>query len=141
MIKIKDIYYGVWSDLILGLQKKPKAWKYNKWYALFIMSFCFGFNYVPILFLLPKDLDPLVWFREFHFLSSDFLDTLLHGLILFLLPGHILHYFLVFYKKKYERFTKEYPFRKGKLFINYMSLSLIIPLSILVIAFILNRLM
>jgi len=136
---IKKFYYTVWTDIILQLQKNPLNKKSWKWYSLFVMSFCFGFNYVPILLLLPKSLDPLVYFREFHFFSSDFLDTLFHGLILFLLPGYILHYFLVFYKKKYEKFTKEYSFKNGNLFMKYMLVSVFLPLSVLVIALIINR--
>ena len=80
---IKKLYYLIWTDCILQTQKSTGTKKYWRSWSLFLMSFCFGFNYVPILFLLPKSLDPLVSFREFHFFSSDFLDTLLHGLILF----------------------------------------------------------
>ena len=138
---IKKFYYTVWTDVILQLQKNPYNKKSWKWYSLFVMSFIFGFNYIPLLLLLPDWLDPLVWFREFRFASSNFLDTLLHGMILFLLPGYILHYFLVFYKKKYERFTKVYKFHNGKLFAKYMLISFFVPLSVLVFGMIVIRLL
>ena len=138
---IKKFYYTLWTDVILQLQKNPYNKKSWKWYSLFVMSFIFGANYVPLLAILPDGLDPLVWFREFRFASSNFLDTLLHGMILFLLPGYILHYFLVFYKKKYERFTKVYKFHNGKLFTKYMLISFFVPLSVLVVGMIVSRLM
>jgi len=137
MINIKNIYYSVWSDLILGLQKKNRL-KSEKWYILFFMSFLLGLNYVPILLLIPKSIDPLVFFREFRFFDSDVLNTLLHGLILFLLPGHIIHYFLVFYKKKYEKFTKEYEYHNLKFFMRYVTISAIIPCSLLIILLIIK---
>ena len=132
MLKIKDVYYSIWSDLILGLQKK-KTLGSEKWYILFFMSFLFGLNYVPFLLIIPKSIDPLVFFREFRFVDSNLLNTLIHGLLLFLLPGLIIHYFLVFHKKRYEKFTKKYEYRNLKYFMRYLTISTIIPCFLLII--------
>jgi hypothetical protein len=139
MINIKNIYYSVWSDLILGLQNKNRL-KSEKWFILFFMSFCLGLNYAPIIFLLPKSIDPFVFFREIRFFDSDFLNTLVHGLILFLLPGYIVNYFLVFYKKKYEKFTKKYEYQNLKYFMRYLTISAVIPCSLLIIFLIIKYL-
>lgn len=83
---IKKFYYLIWTDLILQLQKNPLNKKSWKWYSLFVMSLCLGFNYVFLLALLPRDLHPIRIFLEFCFFDTTFLDTIIHGLILFLVP-------------------------------------------------------
>jgi|ERR1035437_6225601 hypothetical protein len=130
---IKKFYYTVWTDVILQLQKNPLQKKSWKWYSLFVMSFCFGANYVPLLLLFPNNFNPFRLFSEFHIFNSDFLNILIHSMIIFLLPGYILNYFFVFYKKKYEKFTKEYKFHNGKLFMRYMLMSFMVPVLLLVI--------
>jgi hypothetical protein len=137
---IKKIYYSIWTDLILQLQKNPLNKKNWKWYSLFVMSLCFGFNYVFLLALLPKDLHPIRIFLEFRFFDTIFLDTLIHGLILFLVPGYIIHYFMVFFKGRYKKIICEYKFHDGKLFMKYMLFSLLGPPVILIIALIVTRL-
>jgi len=137
MINIKNIYYSVWSDIILGLQKKNRL-KSEKWFILFFMSFCLGLNYAPIIFLFPKSIDPFHLFMQFKIFDSGFFDRVFHGIIIFLLPGYIIHYFLVFYKNRYEKFTKNYEFRNLKLFSRYAAITLIIPFSLLIIIIIIN---
>lgn len=138
---IKRFYYTLWTDVILQLQKNPLNKKSWKWYSLFVMSFCFGFNYIPLLFILPKHINPFDYFLNIPFFEDGFLDRVSHGSIMILLPGCILHYFLVFYKKKYEKFTKEYPFRDGKLIYKHVLISFGVPSVMLIIAVIIGRLM
>ena len=90
--------------------------------------------------MLPKDINPLDFFFLFRFFENDSLDIMIHGLVIMLLPGYILHYFLVFHKKKYQQFTKKYKSREGKLFNRYMSNSIVISFSLFVITFIFNHL-
>lgn len=137
---IKKFYYSVWADLILQLQKNPLNKKSWKWYSLFVMSLCFGVNFAFLLSFVPKDLDPTYFFIELHFFDSDFLDTLTHALILFLLPGYLIHYLLVFHKNKYIIIIRKYKPHDGKLFIRYMLISLLTPLIILIIALIICKL-
>ena len=137
---IKKIYYSIWADLILQLNKNPLNRKTWKWYSLFVMSLCFGFNYVFLLALLPRSLHPIRFFMEFRFLDTIFLDTLFHGLILFLMPGYIIHYFLVFYKEKYKKIISSYGSKGGKMFMNYVLISLFGPPIILIFVLIINKL-
>ena len=138
---IKRIYYLIWTDLILQLQKNPLNKKSWKWYSLFVMSLCLGFNYVFLLALLPKNIHPIRFFLDLRFFDSSFFDSLIHGLILFLMPGYIIHYFMVFFKEKYKKIISEYKFHDGKLFMKYMLFSLLGPPVILIIALIVNRLL
>ena len=135
---IKKLYYSVWADLILTIQKKTNKWETNKWYFLFVMSFCFGANYVPLLLLFPDCIYPLKLFREWHVFNSDFLNLLIPSMIIFLLPGYIIHYYLVFYKKKYEQFIKEYESHNGKFIMKYITISLIAPAVLLFIMLIIK---
>lgn len=41
------------------------------------------------------------------------------------IPGSIINYFLVFYRKKYEYILKNYEFKNGKLLIIYVSVTII----------------
>jgi len=76
--------------------------------------------------------------REWHIFNSNFLDVLIHSMILFLLPGCIIHYYLVFYKKKYEQFIKENEFHNGKFIMKYITISLIAPAVLLIIVLIIK---
>lgn len=137
---IKKFYYSVWTDCILQLQKNPLNKKSWKWYSLFVMSSCLGFNFVFILTILPRSLHLTDFFRETTFFESKFLDTFTHALILYLLPEYIINYFLVFYKNKYTVFIKKYKFHNGKLFIRYAAISLLAPPLILMVVLIIYKL-
>lgn len=126
MKKIKDLYYGIWLDLILGLQKNKQTWKTNKWFFLFFMSFLFGMHYFPYLMFLPKSINFISLFLDITFFENSVLDRISHGLIIFLFPGLILHYILIYHKKRYIVLADKYKFRNGKLFIRYVTISVIL---------------
>ena len=130
MKKIKDLYYLIWSDLLLGYQKK-KGLKSEKWYILFFMSFLFGLNYAPLIFLIPKSLFSINFLYEYFMIDIGFLNGIASGIVIFLLPGLCINYYLIFYHRKYESFTKEYGFHEFKYFGRYLTISTVIPIVLL----------
>ena len=136
MKKIKDLYYSIWLDIILGAQKNNGKWESNKWFILFFMSFLFGMHYFPYLMFIPKELNFISPFLKIPFFENSTLDRISHGAIIFLLPGLIIHYFLIYHKKKYIVLADKYEFRNGKLFMRYVTITAImfcIPYIIILI--------
>lgn len=70
---------------------------------------------------------------------GNILDVFSSFFILYLLPMLIINYFLIFYNGRYEKLIQKYPYRNGKLFGVYFALSMLGPVLILCIAFIINR--
>lgn len=137
MKRIKNLYYAIWADLIWSVGKNAK-WKSNKTYILFIMSFLFGLNYYPFLLLLPKIISPFNLFKDFILFNNEKIDMLIRGLIILLVPGYILNYFLIFYKDKYKKIIYLYKSQNLKYFFKYLTTSIIIPIALLILVLIIK---
>lgn len=114
-------YYEVWADAI-DKAKNTNSGKSNRDKMLTLLvafSIAQGFNLVSIYFLISYliKFNPLI---DFDIFPGSYLDTALSGFITFYLPFFIINYFLIFYKKKYERFVDKRKLNSGgKAFVFY----------------------
>jgi len=134
---MKNIYYSIWVDAIVGIRKNPKfknGWKNHVFYVMtLLMSVNIGtvsiwyaslasrnnWHHLPTIDI---DFSPLPMLNSF---SSFFVN--------FAIIPILLNYFLIFYNNRYELLIKKYNDKKGKLFLIYLFTStclLIIPISI-----------
>lgn len=137
MKRIKNLYYAIWADLIWSLSKNKK-WESNRTYILLIMSFLLGLNYYPFLLLLPKIISPFYLFKDFILFNNEKVDMLIRGLIILLVPGYILNYFLIFHKKKYIKIIDLHKSQNLKYFFKYLTTSTIIPIALLILILIIK---
>lgn len=136
--KMKKYYYEIWADAI-GFEKAKHGHIRNwKPYVLIGITFCQGLNLGTILIVLGT------WVKSSFFLSIDFfpgemLDGALSGIITLFVPFLILNYLLIFRKKKYEGIIENYPYRKGKRYIGYFIVSVVLLLLPILIGFFSSR--
>ncbi|MCD6068925.1 MAG: hypothetical protein K0S33_3751 [Bacteroidetes bacterium] len=79
----------------------------------------------------------------FYHIELDFLprylSNVVSGIVLFALPVVLMNYFLIFHNHRYKQLQQKYPYYKGKLFMTYFLVSLLLPLVLLIVGLILNR--
>lgn len=105
---MKNIYYLIWADTILSINKhhpNKKNWKVE---AFMVITTMHAFNmwivmlwlkYFKIFILPPIDLD---------IFPGDIIDGFLTFIVKFTLPFIILNYFLIFHNNRYEEIIKKY---------------------------------
>lgn len=129
---MKGLYYKIWADLIMGIQKNPEHQNDWRYYSMFLMTTLVSLNLLTLVMLLGI-FKVKVFFITTEFLPGTILDSFVSGLIQFVLPSFILNYFLVFHREKYKKVVVKYKDRKGKIFLPYLFSSIgafIIPVLI-----------
>lgn len=124
-----QIYYKIWADAILSFRKyrpKNKNWKIT---LLIVMSWGHAVNLWIIM----------IWLQYFEIFIYPKLNievfpgTILNNFFSFAIPFNapflILNYFLVFYKKRYEKIIVKYKNNQIRYALNY-------SISIAILAFI-----
>jgi hypothetical protein len=133
------IYYRIWVDCITRL-RSIEANK-NNWQlkSIIAMSFAMTYNFVLLMAILQRH----VLGHYFYKLNIPFLshyeNNILTIFILFILPCVILNYLLIFRGKRYEKLLKKYSYHNGKLFAAYFSISLLLPVILLLIGLFLYK--
>ena len=110
-MKIKNIYYIIWVDLLIGSRKNhPEqseiVWKF---WQLFLMSLLFSLNFIIIMYWLKYFKIVEIPMIEFSFSPFDSINTPISFCIEFLLPFFLINYYFIFYKDKYKKIIKKYP--------------------------------
>ena len=114
-------YYEIWADVI-DKAKNTNNGKSNRDKMLTLLvafSIAQGFNLACIYFFISYFIkfNPLI---DFNIFTGSYLDTALSGFITFYLPFFVINYFLIFHKKKYERFISNRKLNSGgKVFLIY----------------------
>ena len=116
-----NIYYRIWADTIITLQKNPEVnWR---GYSLTIMTTLTALNFVAVVIFLAF-IGININLISLDIFSGSLLGKFLDMVITFGLPAFLIHYYLVFYKSRYKVIINDYPDKKGKLFILYTMISL-----------------
>lgn len=125
------IYYRIWVDFITRVKLQPTNKKNWKLRSLLIMSIAMTFNLILVMIFLQK----CILGNYFYKLNIPFLPIYINNvfsfLALFLLPCFVFNYLLIFRNNRYERLVNEYPNYKGKLFLIYFLISMLLPILLL----------
>jgi hypothetical protein len=132
------IYYKIWVDLIVKARSIPANKNNWKRFTMIFMSMAMALNFMLLMAILQRKLLGV----SFYHLKVDVfpgtkLDAFISFFILFLFPMLLINYFLIFRNNRYELILEKYKSYNGKLFISYFLVSLILPLSLIVIGMIL----
>ena len=134
---IKKLYYSVWSDGIKRLLERfPKSISFVKFMMMFWMVVSFG-GFSMFFYAFIGNIIHLPW--PSLNLQNDFWNNLLSPLVFFMLPWFLLHYYLVFWKNKYQTFLPEYKYRNGKLFLSFFMCLIFIPIAFFLISLIIAK--
>jgi hypothetical protein len=122
-------YYILWSDAINFTRSKAKFISVWKLHTLGFISFFMAINLMVISMIFKIELNT-------HFItliSSKALSHFLGFMVVFFLPPLILNYVLIFSKNQWERVRKDYKHYDGKVYKMYFILSIVLPVSFLII--------
>ena len=134
------LYYKIWTDLIILIQKNPL--RANDW-KIFTLLFVGSANAIKLMFFFAIFQRYILKFTFYDInlpFNNQFIKTTLTGFILYWLPPIIFNYWLIFYKNKYVLIVEKYKDSSKNYFLIYFLSSLFVPLLILIIALIINRL-
>jgi hypothetical protein len=125
------LYYRIWVDSITRLRSRKSNkddWQIK---SMITMSIAMTFNFVLFMVIIQKEVLGF-YFYELNFpILSGFENYIFTMLILYLLPGVIVNYLLIFRGKRYEKLLEKYPYYNGKLFVAYFLTSMLLPIVLI----------
>jgi energy-coupling factor transporter transmembrane protein EcfT len=127
------LYYRIWVDVIMRAKSRPES--RENWPAgtMIFMSVAMTLNFFLIMTILQKHIIGSYFYHiDLNFLPKR-LNNVINFIVLFILPCVFVNYFLIFYKHKYRELLKKYPYRNGKLFLVYFTISMFLPLALLIV--------
>jgi len=131
-------YYSVWTDGIKRMQERfPESNFLGKFMLLFFMGVSFG-GFSMLFYAFIARIMGFPWPR-INLFQNGFLEKTLSALVFFILPWFAIHYYLVFWRNKYQIFLPKYKYRNGELFINFFLCIIFIPLFLLIIGVIVAK--
>lgn len=134
------LYYKIWVDCILRARSLPQNQGTWKLLTMSFMSMAMAIKFMVLVAILERYILKTNFYKlDLDIFPGNILDVFSSFFILYLLPMLIINYFLIFYNGRYEKLIQKYPYRNGKLFGVYFALSMLGPVLILCIAFIINR--
>jgi hypothetical protein len=133
------LYYRIWVDCIKRAKSLP-ANKYN-WpvASMLFMSMAMIFNFALFMVILQSNILGCYFYKLDVSFLSKYSSNIVSFLLLFVLPVVIVNYLLIFRKKRYKMLMNKYPYYNGKLFIIYLTVSLLLPVILLWIGIIFSR--
>jgi|SRR5690606_3344086 len=136
-----NLYYKIWVDCILKAQSQPQNKDNWKLFTMIFMSMTMAINLWFITFVLMEHFKYSIPFfpLKIGVFQGTRIGSFVNFFVSYLLPFLVLNYFLIFYKRKYEKLIEVFPYRKGKLFIAYFFGSLAIVLLYFLIAFLILK--
>jgi len=133
------LYYRIWVDCISRLRSidiNKNNWKLT---SMFAMSVAMTFNFVLFMSVFQKEVLGY-YFYEFNIPNftgyENYISTIL---VLYFLPCIIINYLLILHGKRYEKLLEKYPYKNGKLFATYFTISLFLPIILIFIGIFLFR--
>lgn len=135
------IYYKIWVDCIRKARSQPQNKSNWKLFTMIFMSMAMAINLWFITFVLMVHFKYSIPFfpLKIGVFQGTRIGSFVNFFVSYLLPFLILNYFLIFYKRKYKKLIKVYPYRKGILFSAYFFGSLGIILLYFLIAFLILK--
>ena len=117
---MKNIYYSIWVDAIVNIEKNPKHKKDWKFFSMVYMTLLNALNFGVVLMLLAYIFNFKVIWVKFSILPGTMLNSFASFIIQFAIPFILLNYVLIFYRNKYKGLIQKYSDKKGKLFAAYL---------------------
>jgi len=125
------LYYSIWVDIITRLRSREDLKKNWQLKSMIFMSIAMTFNFVLFMVILQRQILGYYFYEiNISFLSGH-MNYILTILILFILPCVIVNYLLIFQGKRYEKLVDKYPYKNGKLFLSYLSISILLPITLM----------
>ena len=117
---MKNIYYSIWVDAIVNIERNPKHKKDWKFFSMLYMTLLNALNLGVVLMLLSYFLNVKVILVRISMFSGELLNSFISFIIQFALPFIVLNYVLIFFRNRYKGLIKKYTDKKGKLFAIYL---------------------
>lgn len=128
-----ELYYRIWVDAIKRAKSRPENKENWPLGTMVFMSLSMTLNLLLIMTILQKHILNKYFYRiELNFLPK-YVSNVVSFTALFILPCILLNYFLIFYRRRYEKLIKKYPYKDGKLFLTYFLISMFLPLILLIL--------
>jgi hypothetical protein len=123
---MKNIYYLIWVDAIVNIEKNTNHKKDWKFFSMLYMTLLNSLNLGFVLILLAYIFKVrVIWVKSTIF-EWEMLNSFFSFVIQFALPLILLNYFLIFYRDRYKRLIQIYPDKNGKLFAAYLLCSIFV---------------
>ncbi len=126
------LYYKIWVDCIIRATSIPGNKQNWKLMTMIFMTTCMTLNLLLFMTVLQKH----ILHNYFYKINCDFLPERIENIvsfaILFVCPPAILNYLLIFQNDRYKKLLKKYRYHNGKLFLTYFSISMFLPLALLI---------
>ena len=127
------LYYRIWVDVIMRAKSRPESRENWPVGTMIFMSISMTLNFLLIMTILQKHIIGSYFYHiDLNFLPKR-LNNVINFIVLFILPCFFVNYFLIFYKHKYRELLKKYPYRNGKLFLTYFTISMFLTLALLIV--------
>jgi len=133
------LYYRIWVDSIkrlMAIDVNKNSWQLK---SMFAMSIAMTFNFILLMAIIQRNILGCYFYKLSISFLSNLENNILTILVLFFLPCVILNYLLIFRSKRYEKLLEKYPYNNGKLFATYFSISLFLPIILLLISILLYK--
>jgi hypothetical protein len=117
---MKNIYYSIWVDAIVNIEKNPNHKKDWKFFSMVYMTLLNALNMGVVLMLLAYIFKFKVIWVSFTILPGTMLNSFAAFIVQFAIPLILLNYGLIFYKNRYRELIQRHSDRKGKLFALYL---------------------
>jgi hypothetical protein len=124
---MKKLYYTMWVDAILKAQSVPEnkgfMWKF---YTLTGITVAMSFNLMLIGLILHTLGIDMPTFKTTYFEGAlgAKMNSFIGYIISFFGLPFLINYFLIFFKKRYKKLIKQYPYKNGRWFTIYFVSSL-----------------
>lgn len=127
------LYYKIWTDCILrakSIRTNKQNWRQM---TMIFMTLSMTLNFMLIMTILQKHiLDNYFYHLDFDILPQR-LSNVLSFILLFVCPATIINYLLIFRNDRYKELIKKYRYHDGKLFLTYFLISMLLPLTLLIV--------
>ena len=134
-----NLYFKIWVDAIVKIRKNPLRKEDWKWMVQIYMAIVMALNLMFLFAILQRNILHFTFYDlEINMFSSEILNNLISGFMLFFLPPLLINYLFIFKNEKYLVLIEKYKFENGKYFLTYFFTSLFVPLLILITAFLLK---
>lgn len=101
-----ELYYRIWVDAIKRAKSRPENKENWPLGTMVFMSLSMTLNLLLIMTILQKHiLNKYFYHIELHFLPK-YVSNVVSFTALFILPCILLNYFLIFYRRRYEKLIK-----------------------------------
>jgi len=126
-------------DAIVKIKKNSLVREDWKWLVQVYMAIAMALNLMFLFAILQRNILQISFYDlNINIFSSEILNNLISGFILFFLPPLIINYLLSFKNNNYLLLIEKYKIENGNYFFLYFFTSLFGPLLILLIGFVLR---